>query len=64
MSIDLELLTVARNYAIKLEVELKKAKEKWRQRFITLDDELQSLYAERDELQRKLDAIGRSWDVN
>ncbi len=50
MSIDLELLTVARNYAVKVENEFKKAQAEWRQRFITIDDELQSLYAEKESL--------------
>lgn len=53
MSVDLELLTVARNYAVKLEIEFKKAQKKWAERFIALDDELQSLYADKDDLYRK-----------
>jgi predicted nucleic acid-binding Zn-ribbon protein len=54
MSIDLELLTVARNYAVKVETEFKKAQAEWRSRFTNLDDELQALYRERDELKKKL----------
>ena len=53
MSIDLELVITARNYAVKAEQELLKARKQWKERFQALDDELQSLYktlAERDQL--------------
>jgi hypothetical protein len=57
MSVDLELLTVARNYAVKVEAEFKKAQGHWRQRFLTLDDELQSLYREKEALTEKLESL-------
>jgi len=50
MSIDLELLTVARNYAVKMENELKQNQRKWTERFERLDDEMRSLYASKNEL--------------
>lgn len=50
MSVDLELLTTARNYAVKVETEFKKARVEWRQRFENLDEELQNLYREKEEL--------------
>ena len=57
MSVDLELLSVARNYGVKLENEFKKAKEHWRRRFESLDDELQSVYREKEALTQKLEDL-------
>ncbi len=57
MSVDLELLAVARNYAVKVETEFKKAKEHWRRRFESLDDELQSVYREKEALTQKLEDL-------
>lgn len=61
MSIDLELLTVARNYAVKIETEFKKAQAAWRQRFQTIDEELQSVYAEKEALFNKLQDLREAY---
>ena len=50
MSIDLELVITARNYAVKAEQELLKARKSWKERFQTLDDELQAVYREKEAL--------------
>jgi len=61
MSVDLELLTVARNYAVKLENEFKKAKEHWRRRFESLDDELQTLYRDKAELEQSFNTLHQEY---
>jgi prefoldin subunit 5 len=63
MSVDLELLAVARNYAVKVETEFKKAKEHWRRRFENLDDELQTLYRDKAELEQSFNTLHQEYKL-
>ncbi len=62
MSIDLELVITARNYAVKAEQELLKARKHWKERFQALDDELQSLYQEKQQLEQALSDCRRNFE--
>ena len=62
MSVDLELLTIARNYAVKIETEFKQARQKWVERFQTIDEELQEAYRSKKELEEELELLQESFD--
>jgi predicted nucleic acid-binding Zn-ribbon protein len=62
MSVDLELLIAARNYAIKIETEFAKARKQWKERFQNLDDELQGLYREQTELKESINNINMAYN--
>lgn len=50
MSIDLELLTVARNYAVKLQDQIRQSNNNWTKRYNSLEEQFDTIVAERNRL--------------
>lgn len=52
MNVDLELLIIARNIAVKLQQELRDSNERWRRKVNSLEEALETAEAERNALRR------------
>ncbi len=62
MNVDLELLITARNYAVKAEQDLLKARKQWKERFQALDEEVQTLYRDKASLEQALSDCRRNFE--